>query len=105
MTHRLDLALAWKLSRVEVAPATLAGFENHLLRILATFGDRDPATITAADVQEWIGANADLKPSSLAIYLATFRQVLDFAGVEPNPARDRRVKLPKVETTIVEPPS
>ena len=31
--------------------------------------------------------------------------MLDFAGVEPNPARDRRVKLPKVETTIVEPPS
>jgi integrase len=100
-----QVAKAWKLSRVDVAPATLAGFENHLLRILATLGDRDPATITAGDVQEWIAAHGDLKPSSLAIYLATFRQVLDFAGVEPNPARDRRVRLPQTETTIVEPPT
>jgi integrase len=31
--------------------------------------------------------------------------VLDFAGVDPNPARDRRVKLPRVETATVEPPT
>jgi hypothetical protein len=37
----------------------------------------------------------ELKPSSLSHYIATLRQVLDFAGVEPNPARDRRVKLPR----------
>ena len=31
--------------------------------------------------------------------------MLDFAGVEPNPARDKRVKLPKIETAVVEPPT
>jgi integrase len=46
-----------------------------------------------------------LKPSSLSRYVATLRQVLDFAGIDPNPARDNRVKLPKIETTVVEPPS
>jgi integrase len=76
-----------------------------LRRLDATFGDRDPATITAADVQGWIGANDDLKPASLARYLATLRQILDFVGVDPNPARDGRVKLPRIETAIVEPPS
>ncbi len=38
-----------------------------------------------------------LKPSSLSRYVATLRMVLDFAGVDPNPARDKRVKLPRIE--------
>jgi integrase len=37
--------------------------------------------------------------------MATFRLVLDFAGVELNPARDRRVKLPRVVDEEPEPPS
>jgi integrase len=56
-------------------------------------------------VQEWIGANMDLKPASLSRYIATLRLILDFAGVDPNPARDGRVKLPRIEQTVVEPPS
>ena len=53
-----------------------------------------------------IGAQTeDLKPSSLSRYVATLRNVLDFVGVEPNPARDKRVKLPKIETSVVEPPT
>jgi hypothetical protein len=35
------------------------------LRLNATFGDQDPSSIRVSDVQEWIAANADLKPSSL----------------------------------------
>ena len=30
--------------------------------------------------------------------------VLDFAGVTPNPARDKRVKLPREEPVEVQPP-
>jgi hypothetical protein len=37
--------------------------------------------------------------------MATLRLILDFTGVEPNPARDGRVKLPRIEQGIVEPPS
>jgi integrase len=37
--------------------------------------------------------------------VATLRQILDFADIDPNPARDRRVKLPRIEAPIVEPPS
>ena len=54
---------------------------------MPAFDDRDPATITPADVQEWI-AGLTLKPSSMRSYLGTLRDVLDFAGVDPNPARD-----------------
>ena len=38
-------------------------------------------------------------------YLGTLRQVLDFADLDPNPARDRRVKLPRREQNIPNPPS
>jgi integrase len=33
------------------------------------------------------------------------RQVLDHAAVEPNPAREGRIRLPRQEKAIVEPPS
>jgi integrase len=46
-----------------------------------------------------------LKPSSVRRYVATLRAVLDFAGVDPNPARDQRVRLPREETTVVDPPT
>jgi integrase len=98
-------ARAYETSRVDLAAETAKNLKSHLKRLLPTFGDRDPATITIADVQEWVGANADLKPSSLSRYVATLRLILDFAGVEPNPARDRRVKLPRIEQAVVEPPS
>src|SRR6185503_15357779 len=69
-----------------------------------SFDDRDPATITSSDVQEWI-AGLTLKPSSIRRYVATLRAVLDFAGVDPNPARDSRVKLPREERAVVDPPT
>jgi integrase len=98
-------AEAFKASRVDAASETLRSYESHFGRLLPAFGDRDPAAIKASDVQEWIGANADLKPASLSRYLATLRLILDFAEIEPNPARDKRVKLPRIEVSVVEPPS
>ncbi len=56
-------------------------------------------------MREWIGANAKLSPASLRLYLLVLRHVLDFVGVEPNPARDRSVRLPREERAVVEPPS
>jgi len=100
-----EWATAYKTSRVDIGGQTLRNMDSHIKRLLPTFGDRDPETISVADVQEWIGANADLSPSSLRPYLATFRLLLDHAGVEPNPARDKRVKLPKVSVAEIEPPS
>jgi integrase len=51
------------------------------------------------------GGAKDLSPASARIYVGTLRQVLDFAGCDPNPAKDRRVKLPRSESTIPDPPS
>jgi integrase len=99
-------AEAYRASRPDIGDETRKNLLSHMKRLEPAFGGRDPLTITAADVMEWIGAQmTDLKPSSLSRYVATLRQVLDFAGIDPNPARDNRVKLPKIETTVVEPPS
>ena len=112
MVHRptvrtfAEWAEAYRASRPDIADETRKNTASHLKRLLPTFGERDPATIRPSEIQEWIGAQmVGLKPSSLSRYVATLRQVLDFAAIDPNPARDRRVKLPKIETTVVEPPS
>jgi integrase len=77
---------------------------NSHIKAMAVLDDRDPAKISFSDVQEWIAGLA-LKPASVRRYLATLRAILDFAGVDPNPARDTRVKLPREEHVPVDPPS
>ena len=41
----------------------------------------------------------------VGLYLLTFRLLLDYAGVDPNPARDPRVKKPKLVREEPNPPS
>jgi integrase len=93
-------------SRVDVAEATLANYRTHRDRLVAVLGARNPLGLTWQDVQEAVTAlSADLSPASVRIYVGTMRQVLDFAGCEPNPATDKRVKLPRIERTVLDPPS
>ena len=91
-------------SRVDVGPKTVALYRNARAK-LGKLAEAEPATLTAADFQQWIAANADLSPKTLAHYLSSVRQVLDFCDVEPNPARSKKVKLPTDETAEVDIPS
>lgn len=99
-----EWASRYEASRVDYAEETVKNLCSHLKAITPTFGDRDPETLTFADVQEWI-SSLKLKPSSVRRYLSTLRALLDFAGVDPNPARDARVKLPREERELVDPPT
>jgi integrase len=99
--ERFDAFIA---SRVDVGRATLALYRNARDR-LGDLSKRDPATLTPADFQAWVAANAELSPRTLAHYLSSIRQVLDFCDVEPNPARSKKVRLPSDETAEVEAPS
>ncbi len=96
-------AAAYRQSRVDLGAATARNIGSHLAA-MSVFSDRDAATITTTDVTEWIAA-LQLAPASVSRYLATLRQVLDYAGCDPNPARDARVRLPRVERHVVEPPT
>jgi integrase len=101
-----EWADTYKASRIDVAEKTKKTIDSYLKVILDTFGDRDPAAITFADVQEWV-AGSGLKASSIRQYLSTLRAVLDYAGLtgEANPARDSRLRLPRQEHEVVEPPT
>ncbi len=95
---------AYETSRVDLAAETVKNLGSHLKLILPTFEDRDPATIAPGEIREWV-AGLQLKPGSVRRYLATFRALLDFAGADPNPARDPSIRLPRQDSVIVEPPS
>ena len=102
----------FQASRIDVADGTTRNHKAHIARILPTLGDRDPHALTVSDVQTWVagliadeGESKPLKPASAACYVGTLRLLLDFCGADPNPARDRRVKLPRVETEEPTPPT
>jgi integrase len=92
-------------SRLDVDDNTVKNYRSALKRVSERFGDRDPATLGADDVAEWVaGLATKFKPGTVQLYLIAFRLLLDYAGVDPNPARDPRVKLPKRMREEVAPP-
>ena len=99
-------------ARVDVIVKTLALYRNARDR-LRSLADLDPNELTAAHVRSWISENSEacdeyaaLSPKSLSHYLSSLRQVLEFADVQPNPARSLKVKLPTQATKEeVSPPS
>jgi integrase len=101
-----EWAKQYQASRIDLADETTKSLGSHLRRILPIFGEWEPEAISWGDVQEWVAAMAaELKPGSVKKYVVTLRQLLDFAGVDPNPARDKRVKLPAIVVEEPQPPT
>ena len=93
-------------ARIDIDANTTKNYRAAIRKISATFGDRDPHTITASEIAEWVATLAETrKPGTLNQYLIAFRLLLDHAGIDPNPARDPRVKLPKRVREEPSPPS
>jgi integrase len=83
-------------SRLDVDERTKKNYRSALRKAGETFGERDPETITVDEVATWVAELAEKhKPGTVQLYLIAMRLLLDFASVDPNPARDPRVKLPK----------
>lgn len=98
----------WLGSRIDVAERTKVRLRVDIQRILAILGERPTNRITAAEVAETIGRlHADgFKPETIRKTLGALAMVLDFAGVSPNPARDKiAVKLPRNDRAEVNPPT
>lgn len=90
-------------SRIDIDANTKKNYASVIKVICETFGDRDPATITASEIAEWIAAQAETKkPGTLGQYRIVFRLLLDYVGLAENAARDPRVRLPK---NIQDPPN
>ncbi|MFN8111485.1 MAG: hypothetical protein U0Y82_16850, partial [Thermoleophilia bacterium] len=93
-------------TRVDVGEARHHTY--HLVR--GRLGDLDQTPVdrvTPAVVRAWIAglSGAGLAPQTVRMYLSVLRQVLDHAEVEPNPARHASIRLPRMRTEEVQPPS
>jgi integrase len=96
----------WLVSRIDVDERTRTNYGFHWKRIEPTFGRLAPEAIDHGAVQAWINEQAeDLTPPVVRDYAGTLRQLLDFVGVEPNPARHPSLRLPRAEREIPTPPS
>jgi integrase len=62
--------------------------------------------VTTQDVQDFVGeaVNLGYGHSSISRWVSIIQQTLDYAGVEPNPAR-RKLRLPPKPRSVPDPPS
>lgn len=93
----LEAGRAWLRGRRSIAPSTHAGYRRRVERIGADL-DLEAARLTWRDVNDWID-KLGVGPATVSEYVTTLRAILDHAGVDPNPARDRRVELPRRDRT------
>jgi integrase len=93
-------------SRIDLSPATLKVYRQARDR-LGALGRRVPSHVTVEDVQAWVGVlhGSGLAASTVRKYLDPLRMTLDDCRIDPNPARSHRLRLPKQESTEVDPPS
>lgn len=101
-----DVASRWLESRIDVADHTRLQHRSDVNRAGALL-DHPVDAITAADVAALVADLAKTrKRETVRKTLMAIAMVLDFAGVEPNPARDKRtVKLPRETKTEINPPT
>lgn len=94
----IDRYLRERVSRRDLAICTARNHRSALLLFAAGIGDRDPSTITQADIERWLETRAGRRPStarSQFSYLRTFLAwVVDQGHLQRNPCD--RMKAPRV---------
>jgi integrase len=110
ITPKIVDVTAWSerflASRIDIDANTTKSYRTALRKAGETFGDRDPHTITADDVAQWVASMAEShKPGTVRLYATTLKVLLDYVGCDPNPARDKRVRMPKRVREEPTPPS
>lgn len=98
-----DLAAAWLAGRVDIDASTLVTYTTHTERVKDAFGKRPPEAVTPSDVVAFI-SSLKLAPGTVRQVVGVLRMILDEADLSANPARDRRIRLPRADTRVVEPP-
>jgi integrase len=98
---------AWAASRIDVAEGTRTQHASAIKRVADRIGAMPVDALTVDAVAGVIAAMvADGKArETIRKSLNVLRMALDHAGVDPNPARDRRVKLPREDREEIDPPS
>lgn len=103
-----SLLEAWRESRRDVAAGTRQTYDVAITRIVSRLGSLPLNELDTAAVDRFVGEldTIGLARESIRKTLGVLAQALDWHGLEPNPARDRRaVKLPPRVHEHVSPPS
>jgi len=95
----------WLGSRIDISASTVRIHGDSLKRLQTLIGDVPIEDLTVDDVANAISTLAETcKPSTVRKSLNVLQQALDYAQLEPNVARDRRIRLPRQQRTQIAPP-
>lgn len=94
---------AWLASRVDLDETSQRLYRRAAQALPGWLMDMYSAEITHEDLQRAFGEMQG-SPATLRTYRAPLQQALDYAGVDPNPARDRRLRLPRLVRREPAPP-
>lgn len=101
-------AARWQASRVDVAENTRLQHRSAIRRALPLLGDRPVDELASADMAALVTELHDHEKSreSIRKTLTALGMIFDYAGIVPNPARDKvHVRLPRGEREELEPPN
>lgn len=94
----------WTRSRIDVAPGTLKTYGFAVKDILAAFGEKTLVEdIDTRMISDWM--SRDVSPATARQRLSVLQLILDYADVDPNPARSRKIRKPRAERQLIQPPS
>jgi integrase len=101
------MAERWRASRVDVSENTALQHRSAVGNMLPLIGNRPIDSLTVADVAELVAKLSETrKRETVRKTLMALAMILDFAGVQPNPARDKiHVRLPREAKTQIQPPT
>jgi len=97
----------WRAARVDVAEGTRVPHRVALGRVVSVLGDRRIDRLSVDDVNELVRelSRTGRKRETIRKSVKYLAAVLEENGIEPNPARGKRVRLPHEEPIELEPPS
>jgi integrase len=97
----------WRAARVDVAEGTRVLHRVALGRVVSVLGDRRMDGLSVDDVNELVRelARTGRKRETIRKSVKYLAAVLEENGIEPNPARSKRVRLPHEEPVELEPPT
>jgi integrase len=107
-TTLADAAERWRASRVDVSEGTLQTYRVALGRLIPPLGAKPLDAIDPPMVADLVAElhSAELRKQTIRKTVSVLAMVLDYAGIQPNPARDKQlVRMPREERRHVQPPT
>jgi integrase len=102
-----EAAKRWQASRIDIAASTCDQHRIQLDKLRPLIGTRPVDTLAPQDFADVVAKlhEGGTARETIRKTLGAGAMVLDHAGVAPNPARDRSIKLPPDDSEEVNPPS